>query len=819
MRLLELEIHNVRGIRDLVLKPGGQNIAVWGPNGSGKSAVVDAIDFLLTGRVTRLTGKGTAGLTLVKHGPHVDHKPESATVRALIQLADIPEPVEISRSMANPNTLNLHKSAKTKFDLVASLAKQGQHVLTRREILKYVTAESSTRAIEIQELLNLSEVEAARKALVRAQHDLEKELQIASRGVETAQSAVNATIQQKSFEPARVLEAVNASRSVLGGLPLDEYEGLNLKTDIEPPSASVTKPTVNLNLLQRDVDSTLAALKPTSTKVIATANEALLASIQTVIAEPVLMHALHGFELSTLGLELLGDEDSCPLCGYMWPKGKLKESLEKKIKDADIAQAHTKKISENAKTLSDSIVRIRSYLLNLLAATKSLALEPQTATIETWIQELGTCLTELADPLETYRQPTFSPERVSLLLSPTDAPDLISGIMAYAIKQLPQTTPEQTAWDTLTRLDENLKALTAASRNQLAATAAHRRANELSVAFQQSRDKILTDLYESISGRFVELYKHVHGPDEQGFAAKLEPQGAGLDFQVDFYGKGKFPPHAFHSEGHQDSMGICLYLALADRLTHGVIDLIILDDVVMSVDADHRRLLCSLLTKFFSHRQFVITTHDRTWATQLKTEGVVQSSKMYEFYNWSIDAGPQVNFETDLWQRIISDLQKDDVPTAAAHLRRASEQYFASICDALGASVVYRLSGRWELGDYLPAAMKQLRRLISQAKDVAHKWHNAADFEMLSELEATIGSIFKRSQAEQWAINANVHYGKWPDFIKEDFEPLVQAFQDLFSLYVCSNCSALLHLSMRGREPESVRCNCGKVNWNLVDPR
>ena len=84
MRVLELEIHNVRGIRQLLLKPGGSNFVIWGPNGSGKSAVVDAIDFLLTARVSRLTGKGTGGITLSRHGPHIDEPPEKATVRAIV---------------------------------------------------------------------------------------------------------------------------------------------------------------------------------------------------------------------------------------------------------------------------------------------------------------------------------------------------------------------------------------------------------------------------------------------------------------------------------------------------------------------------------------------------------------------------------------------------------------------------------------------------------------------------------------------------------------------------------------------------------------
>jgi recombinational DNA repair ATPase RecF len=68
MRILELEINNVRGIEQLLLKPEGKNLVIRGPNGSGKSAVVDAIDFLLTGRVSRLTGKGTSGITLNNDG-------------------------------------------------------------------------------------------------------------------------------------------------------------------------------------------------------------------------------------------------------------------------------------------------------------------------------------------------------------------------------------------------------------------------------------------------------------------------------------------------------------------------------------------------------------------------------------------------------------------------------------------------------------------------------------------------------------------------------------------------------------------------------
>jgi DNA repair exonuclease SbcCD ATPase subunit len=39
--------------------------------GSGKSGVIEAIDFGLTGQMGRLTGRGTNGLSVSEHGPHV----------------------------------------------------------------------------------------------------------------------------------------------------------------------------------------------------------------------------------------------------------------------------------------------------------------------------------------------------------------------------------------------------------------------------------------------------------------------------------------------------------------------------------------------------------------------------------------------------------------------------------------------------------------------------------------------------------------------------------------------------------------------------
>jgi len=73
MKIDALRIKNFRGLINFDCTPKEKNVIISGPNGSGKSALVDAIDFLFTGKITRLTGTGARELSLKEHGPHVDH--------------------------------------------------------------------------------------------------------------------------------------------------------------------------------------------------------------------------------------------------------------------------------------------------------------------------------------------------------------------------------------------------------------------------------------------------------------------------------------------------------------------------------------------------------------------------------------------------------------------------------------------------------------------------------------------------------------------------------------------------------------------------
>ena len=538
--------------------------------------------------------------------------------------------------------------------------------------------------------------------------------------------------------------------------------------------------------------------------------------IHSIRSDPELEKALARVRLTEIGLGLIDETGRCPLCDSPWLPGKLQEYLEKRLEKAQLAQRHHERVTALSSEIKNRLNSTIASMKKVEQAAESLQVQNVVASLKGWSDRLYDLSKALTEGVKTYPEARFQADDVRKLLAPKDITSLVEQILSVAKAKCPKVTPEQTAWDTLTRFEENLKGLEQAHVELESAGTACRRADVLLISFEKARDTVLGALYDSVRDRFVEFYRALHGSDEATFTARIEPAGPALNFQVDFYGRGTHAPHALHSEGHQDSMGLCLYLALAERLTKGIIDFVILDDVVMSVDAEHRRHLCQLLATSFPGRQFLITTHDKTWANQLRSEGVVRSHELHEFYNWSIEAGPQVSCEPEIWTRINQDLQQHDIPGAAARLRRGSEYFFAMVCDGLKAPVPYRLDSRWELGDFLPAAMTRFRFFLKRAKDAAQSWCHQEAFQELQEIDSTVSGIYKRSQAEQWAINANVHYNNWANFEEADFRPVVEAFEDLYGLFLCTKCKGILHLTTKGMTPVAVRCNCGKVDWNLT---
>lgn len=146
-----IEIKEFRGIRNLSIDLGGLNFAVSGPNGTGKSGVVDALEFGLSGSISRLTGKGQGAVSVKDHGPHVNFRdqPGKAVVTIHVTIPSLGgKKATITRSVKSPRAPKIVPADADVLAVFEQVQKHPEFCLSRREIIKYVLAEPGARASE-----------------------------------------------------------------------------------------------------------------------------------------------------------------------------------------------------------------------------------------------------------------------------------------------------------------------------------------------------------------------------------------------------------------------------------------------------------------------------------------------------------------------------------------------------------------------------------------------------------------------------------------------------------------------------------------------
>jgi len=815
MKLLELTIRNIRGIPDLTLKPDGKNMVICGPNGSGKSSVIDAIDFLFTGQISRFLGRGTGGITLQAHGVHLDSLKnlENAYVSGRIKL-DKTRIAEIRRLVSRSSILICEESDREEIELLLRLASNGQHVLTRQKILQYVTEQPKDRAEKILALLGLSNLEDIRVSLVRVKNNLDKDYTKALGSYQTIKGQIGSLIEAIEWTDSGVLAFINQQRAMLGENPIDALDPNLVRHNLAFSLRSETSTFANPTIFEADTNN-LRRIRTTEIQSKLTlADQTLRSTLGMIQADPRLMHELAHQQLIDQGIKLLDETGVCPLCQTAFPVGELRRKLETRFAAAEEATRLKDRVEKASREIAEIVEFIIPSLNKVITAAEQVHDTVVSLTLQSWQKRLTLFRRNLQHPFEQY---LGLDDQVGTLFSPPDIEVILTQLTSAVSTAFPESSPEQTAYDRLTQIESFLTSWSQEKIKHEAAKRGKEYSETLYQTFLVARDKILGELYSEIRQRFEELYRLLHGPDEANFISLLEPDEAGLDFRVDFHGRGMHPPHALHSEGHQDSMGICLFLALAERLTKGKFNLTLLDDVVMSVDAEHRKDMCRLLREQFPDRQFIIATHDEVWARYLQSMKVVERKEKIDLFSWNLSDGPSSDYQQDIWTQIEKDLQANDIPSATGKLRRWAEAFFRDACDNLAAPVIFQSSGAYTLGDFLPAANGKWIKYLKEAKKAANSY---GDTDLVRTLENNeekpFESVRKKIEQEDWIVNATVHFNSGITPSIDEVRSIVDAFKQLSSFYLCSQCNEMIRVDRR-LSPAHVGCTCGKKVWHLAN--
>lgn len=809
-----ISIHEFRGVRDLTLTPDGKNFAVCGPNGTGKSGIVDALEFVLTGNISRLSGEGTGGLSVREHGPHVDsrNRPEDAYVSVTLAIPSLDKEATIRRSVKDSRNPKISPDEPAIRRVIERVGLHPEFVLSRRELIRYILVEPGKRSKEVLALLRLDQVETLRIQFQRIANATEREVAGQKSVQERAGAALQSALNVPELTKEALLAAVNERRALLGLAPLTVLEPT---TSIKDGISTVAKANQPTAVIKVDASVQLTKLQE---KLAELASEdlqaqcaAAQASISKLLQDEKFLDSATSEEFLQRAL-VAYDDQLCPVCDTPWEPEEFRAHIAQKLARHSEAIKHRRALEKVLKPILDSVNNV--VALCTVIASHGAAIEPAVdcapvLTYRAHLQAVSEALTALL-PLSK------ASEALGAIASSDEAMKPALEQLAGAIAALPEPNVQEAARDYLTICQERLEAFRQSSAALKAASSKAQLARDVFDIYASETTKALDAIYALVQETFSRLYRLVNQDDEEHFQARLKPSIGKLGFDVDFYGRGYFPPGAYHSEGHQDGMGLCLYLALMQHLAGDAFTFAVLDDVLMSVDSGHRREVSKMLLQEFPKTQFFLTTHDEIWLRHMKVVGLIKPKGASHFRTWNVDQGPTEWDDKDVWDEIDSFLAKNDVRASAALLRNYLEHFSKEACHVLRAQVEFRGDAQFTLGDLLPRAISQVKKLLKEAKAVAQSWGQTDNFEKAQELETKFAAAAAASNAEQWQVNAAVHYNEWANLHRNDFEPVVKSFKVLVDAFTCQTCHSFLFVTPEHRSPESMRCKCGSVNVNLL---
>lgn len=814
IRVESITINEFRGIRKLTINFKGKNYAICGPNGTGKSGIVDALEFGLTGSISRLSGQGTGGISVKEHAPHVDSRndPDKAVVTVVVTIPKLGKTVTIVRSVKNPTKPTITPNDASIAAVLHRFEAHSEFVLSRRELIRYVIATAGQRAEEVQALLRLDQVEQVRQNLQKIANSCDKAVKPLGQEQNEAASNLNRALGIPQLNPQAVIVAVNARRTTLGLVPLTELTATTtLKDGLVTVSAAAQSNKVAKVQALADIKRARELLKA---HVSAEANEKrtkIVSLLDPLTTHQAILRNLAYDRFLQNGLEFI-TTNACPLCGVSWEPEKLRVHIREKQGEFKEISKKRKEVEQLIEPLVASKREIVGLLDTLSRYGKTLTIEPKTLALGQLRAELLARCQKLQDLLPLDSTIALLREKINIPTAAMDAVDELE----KCISALPEPTQQDAAREYLTVGQERLDAYRGVSRRLLKAQNEAKLTRKVFDTYVTVSTRVLDGIYKVVEKDFVSLYRAINQDDESTFEAQLTPSLGKLGFDVDFYGRGFFPPGAYHSEGHQDGMGVCLYLALMRHLLGDDFTFAVLDDVLMSVDSGHRREVCALLKSKFPDTQFILTTHDPIWLKHMKSAGLIASDAAAQFRTWHVDHGPSEWDEKDVWAEIADDLKNNDVRAAAALLRHYLEYVSGEICHRLRARVEFRGDAQFQLGDLLPNAVSRLRELYKEGKAVADSWKRPSDATAITLREKALSELSSASNVEQWQINAAVHYNQWATLHPKDFKPVAESYQKLIEHFRCGKCNGLLRIIPERGPKEALRCDCSDININLV---
>jgi len=673
MRIKDIQLSWFRGAAEPVsLEPDSKSMVVYGANGSGKSSFVDAVEYVLNdGRIRHLAHE-YSGKRQEKAVPNT-HRPQGAKTE--LRFTFMNEAVLKNEIKKDGSAAGSGAEA-----IAMSTWDYRRTVLRQDEVSAFIHDTKGEKYSALLPLLGLDQMEVAAENLRQLTKAIEqqakvKEAQGFLRGIEIRRKATFGEIGGDQIlqriadlharycpdnaatkdAPARCTELAAALETRIARFSADQRRHLALQT------------VADLGLKHQ-----VGAVRASNAQLAGT-------------FEPLIMERLEVLQSTTTFADKLGDQGAvdCPACGRSITVDGFKAHVvaeHERLQDI-IDTFNTRKAAIGA--LCDAVKSVRTSMSKIDAKTwRDQVAKTSLAHSLTYLDALDvealrtSCGEKDLESIEAKVLPLINAASVASKDAPPDVQELSSdrqkvevGTAVIDAKEQPSAVLRaQTLIAFIKSLEEGIR-------------------EEIRLRGQTVIDDISTDLKT--------MWAILH-PDEAIEDVRFylpKDVDKAIDISLKFYGVAQESPRLTLSEGYRNSLGLCIFLAMAKRDASKDRPLF-LDDVVVSLDRDHRGLIVELIEKEFSERQVIILTHDRDWYTELRQQ---LDGKNWVFKTLLPYEGPSVGIRWSHKTTTFDDARahlKDRPDSAGNDARKIMDVELGLIAERLHIELPYMRGGK-----------------------------------------------------------------------------------------------------------------------------
>jgi len=602
MKLQKLQIDAFRGASKPItieFDTDKRITMIFGENGNGKSTITDSLVCLCT----------------EDHGS-LDDKSSRDKSSFYASIARKPEDVKVILSTTTGN-FQASLSGKDFTKNPATGLPVVRH-LRRSQLTKFIEAQPSKRYEELNSFIDVDNIFKCEGNLRNLIREIENEQQIALRVLED-----NSNILEQAWKKE--------------GSPLSSWEEWAKQESEKDIAEEKTK-----HKTLQDIADKWKSIVEANAKLKTDKSELQVAVAAKEAAEEKMKKAQEENEGANADLLSLlesakkfiagkTDINSCPVCDNSIERDGIVSSLTSKIDSMNVFKALVLAVKSTRETtqskqnvLTATVNSLMKKIEGIESVFSKLSEDPYPALVE----KLAFIKTE---------------DEIDKKLSAFET--VYTEVDQEITKLAEQATRIKTAIDQHQLIESQYKAiLNARSKSAKTQEILEAARKSLEIVETARKDFVQGEL-DSISTEVDALYQKLHPNESLGgisLTLKKDAQKS-LELNADFHSKKGITPQAAYSESHLDTLGICVFLALSKKYGSSN-SILILDDVVMSVDETHLDRFIDVLhdeADGFGH--IIITTHYRPWKDRYRNSRAPAGKVHFvELGGWTLPNGIKI---------------------------------------------------------------------------------------------------------------------------------------------------------------------------------